>query len=245
MIQGTFTFLFHHDPMCSCNSFNPRLLTVQCCPITYSDMLLWVRNETLNFQFEWHTIMNVHSTHCGLAMPCGDIDLGQEYLFTGNGLLPDCTKPLPAPVLTYHQRCSVTFTKDWCHKKCPWPYLIHNRSSEIALLKSLPHHLPRTNKLTYWGRDKFAPFCRQHFQMHFLEWKCMSFALNLPEVCSLGSNWQYSSIGSDNGLAPTRWQVIIWTNGGLVHWRIYASLSLNGLKGIICHKELQFETSMS
>ena len=26
------------------------------------------------------------------------------------------------------------------------------------------------------------------------------------------SNQQYSSIGSDNGLAPTRWQAIIWTN---------------------------------
>ena len=25
------------------------------------------------------------------------------------------------------------------------------------------------------------------------------------------------SIGSDNGLAPSRWQAIIWTNDGLVH----------------------------
>ena len=27
-------------------------------------------------------------------------------------------------------------------------------------------------------------------------------------------NEQYSSTGSDNGLAPTRRQAIIWTNGG-------------------------------
>ena len=27
-------------------------------------------------------------------------------------------------------------------------------------------------------------------------------------------NWWYSKIGSDNGLAPSRRQVIIWTNGG-------------------------------
>ena len=26
--------------------------------------------------------------------------------------------------------------------------------------------------------------------------------------------WQYSTIGSDNGLAPTRHQAIIWTNDG-------------------------------
>ena len=29
---------------------------------------------------------------------------------------------------------------------------------------------------------------------------------------SRGSNEQYSSIGSDNGLVPTRQQAIIWTN---------------------------------
>ena len=29
-----------------------------------------------------------------------------------------------------------------------------------------------------------------------------------------GSNKQYSSIGSDNGLAPTRRQAIIWNNDG-------------------------------
>ena len=30
--------------------------------------------------------------------------------------------------------------------------------------------------LTHWGRDKWTPFRRRHFQMHFLEWKC----INLP-----------------------------------------------------------------
>ena len=40
---------------------------------------------------------------------------------------------------------------------------------------------------------------------------------------------QYSSIGSDDGLASTRRQAIIWTNDGLVYWCICASLSLNEL----------------
>ena len=43
-------------------------------------------------------------------------------------------------------------------------------------------------------------------------------------MCSLGSNWQYVSIGSDNGLAPSRWQAIIWTNADPVHQRICAAL---------------------
>ena len=32
-----------------------------------------------------------------------------------------------------------------------------------------------------------------------------------------GSNWQYASIGSDYGLAPSRHQVIIWTTGGIIY----------------------------
>ena len=41
----------------------------------------------------------------------------------------------------------------------------------------------------------------------------------------------FSSIGSDNGLALTRQQAIIWTNDGKFTdgWRIYASLGLNEL----------------
>ena len=35
---------------------------------------------------------------------------------------------------------------------------------------------------------KLPPFCKRHFQMHFLEWKCMNFALDFIEVCSRGSN---------------------------------------------------------
>ena len=62
--------------------------------------------------------------------------------------------------------------------------------------------------------------------MLFLEWKCMNCYYDFTEVCSEGSNLQYSSIGSDNGLAPARRQAIIWTN---VHWRIFASLGLNEL----------------
>ena len=36
----------------------------------------------------------------------------------------------------------------------------------------------------------------------------------ITDICSLGSNQQYSIIGSDDGLAPSRWQAIIWTNDG-------------------------------
>ena len=48
--------------------------------------------------------------------------------------------------------------------------------------------------------------------MHFLDWKCTNFDKDFAEICSLWSKYQYSSIGSDNGLAPARRQAIIWTN---------------------------------
>ena len=39
-----------------------------------------------------------------------------------------------------------------------------------------------------------------------------------------GSNWQYVTIGSDNGLARSRRQAIIGNNANPVHRRIYAAL---------------------
>ena len=46
--------------------------------------------------------------------------------------------------------------------------------------------------------------------------KIYEFRLRFHWVCSWGSNQQYSNIGSDNGLAPTRRQAIVWTNDGLI-----------------------------
>ena len=48
-----------------------------------------------------------------------------------------------------------------------------------------------------------------------------------------GYNQQYSSIGSDNGLALTKRQAIVWANDGLGYQRIYVSLGLNELKATL------------
>ena len=42
--------------------------------------------------------------------------------------------------------------------------------------------------LTHWGRDKWPTFPRRHFQMQFLESKCLKFGNNLTEIWSLGFN---------------------------------------------------------
>ena len=43
---------------------------------------------------------------------------------SGNGLLPDGTKPLPEPMLSYHQRCSVAFTCEQFQKRCSWTWSV-------------------------------------------------------------------------------------------------------------------------
>ena len=89
----------------------------------------------------------------------------------------------------------------------------------------------RVSEWTHWGWNKMAAISRRHSEMDFLEWKCMNFDWSFTEVCSYGSNLQYSSIGLDNGLAPTRWQAIIWTNDGKftdAYMRHSASMTFKG-----------------
>ena len=39
-------------------------------------------------------------------------------------------------------------------------------------------------QMTFWNATKWLPFYRWHFEMHFLEWKCMNFDYYFTEVCS-------------------------------------------------------------
>ena len=71
---------------------------------------------------------------------------------------------------------------------------------------------------------RMAAISRRSFQMHFLRIKMFVFYQNFTEVCSRGSDWQYPSIGFDNGLASNRRHNIIWTNADQIYWRIYAPL---------------------
>ena len=59
----------------------------------------------------------------------------------------------------------------------------------------------------------------------------MNFDWYIIEASSYGSNKQYSIIGSDNHLVPTRWQAIIWTNDG---YFTDTSLGVNELNSMEC-----------
>ena len=62
----------------------------------------------------------------------------------------------------------------------------------VVWVTCIPRKDFRNPVLTHWGRDKFPPFRRRHFQMHFLEWKCLYFDSNFIEVSSWGSSYNMS-----------------------------------------------------
>ena len=56
--------------------------------------------------------------------------------------------------------------------------------NNIYLCGQMSHfaHITTVLWLTHWGRDKWPPFQRRHFQMDFLEWKCINFDYIFTEI---------------------------------------------------------------
>ena len=78
--------------------------------------------------------------------------------------------------------------------------------------------------LTYPPWTNGHHFANDIFKCIFVNEKfCILIKISLTFVPKW-SNWQSSSIGLDNGLAPNRRQAIIWTNADPINWRIYATL---------------------
>ena len=84
-------------------------------------------------------------------------NLWEVNIGSGNGLVPSGTKPLTERMLT---QISVATWRHWALLRPSYAIWLHKSSSHW---------------LTHWGRDKMATISRQHFQMHFPEWKCINF----------------------------------------------------------------------
>ena len=79
--------------------------------------------------------------------------------------------------------------------------------------------------LAHWGRDKMATI----FQTIFLNknvWILIRISLKFVLQFPLNNKPAFVQIKAWH---RNRWQAIIWTNDGLFHWRIFASLSHNEL----------------
>ena len=119
--------------------------------------------------------------------------------------------------------------QDLCEGNHRWPWGSYKRETG-EIRKAFPCHYVITSyhkicaQLNHLPLDKMTAISQTTFSNTFSWMKRFYFDSSFTEVCSQGSNWQYSSIGSDDGLAPTRRQAIIWTIADPIHWRMYAAL---------------------
>ena len=91
-----------------------------------------------------------------------------------------------------------------------WPQRVNNGHYDVSFLLACQSwiwsliSLPTYHNMLYlWWHWIRAQFCHV-FIFCIMLWISLKFVI----MC----NWQYPSIGLENGLAPNRWQAIIWTN---------------------------------
>ena len=139
--------------------------------------------------------------------------------FSGNGLISSSLNiPLPEPVLP-----------KWLSQRVSNTVHVLNLLWNMGPVQcwcsvSLPSH----NELTHWRWDKMATVSQTTFSNAFY-WMKTWISINISLKLVSKGHQQYSSIGSNNGLAPTRQQAIICTHADTFYWQINASLGLNQL----------------
>ena len=104
---------------------------------------------------------------------------------SGNGLLPDGTKPLPEPMLTDHQWSPMTFILGQFHTRCLNRQSLKIRlkfsclkfnlnfrgANELKLLLEYHDHDPIILQNQHIETEtRWPPFGGWYLRMHFLEW---------------------------------------------------------------------------
>ena len=121
----------------------------------------------------------------------------------------------------YPRKCDVTKTH-----LGSWP-IVTTECIEARGLQSVPVYCRRTvdTALTHWSGHKMANISQTTFS-NAIPWmkvedNSTNISLEFVPKCQINNynrsnhtNVQYNNISSDNGLAPTRRQAIIWTNDG-------------------------------
>ena len=136
-----------------------------------------------------------------------------------------------------HDHSKQNFSKHFLDRKY-WIWLQFHVSLFLGMQEIITLHLYRKwflNKaskkvLTHWGWDKMADTSQTLFSNAFLWEKKLHYDLNFIDFyCRTSWIWHLDTIGSDKGLAPNRWQVIIVKNDDFVYWLKYASSDPNEL----------------
>ena len=113
-----------------------------------------------------------------------------------NGLSPSAAKPLPAPKVIYcqpdpYQQTSANFPSNFRYfhsRKWIWKCCLQNDC-----------HFDEASVISTEASSKWQSFCRQHFQIHFLEWKYLKFDGNFIDL-TVYLSWGVARRQSSNGL---------------------------------------------
>ena len=102
-----------------------------------------------------------------------------------------------------------------------WPICLTPYNGDTVIVKCLQEIYGNVHTRHTDG-DKMAGILQTtYIKFVLLDGNCCILIKNFTEMCSQGSNKQYSGIGTYNVLAPTRWKAISWTNVCIDYWRIY------------------------
>ena len=108
------------------------------------------------------------------------------------------------------------------------PIYIYAHSYTILDHRLLTHiWVTRPQLVNAWRAEQKAT--GEIFKCIFLWNRIVMLWVNFPGCSSYGSNWQWVSIFSGNGLPPNRCQAIAWINIDLVHRRMNSSPVLKWL----------------
>ena len=188
------------SPWCRCIRHNTRAsaMPVQHQAITWSNFnVSSFRTPGINFNESWIMVMR-----------CQHGDMFHEYAFEN-----------------VVSKMFVMLLRSQYHKTlgCAWYAPVGLRHHNVYISWRLFGAWTSAYTMLIWlwlktlkQRENGCHFADDIFKCILLNknaWISMKISLDFVEGCS----WQYTSIGSDNGLAPNTRQAIIWTKDGLIY----------------------------
>ena len=114
----------------------------------------------------------------------------QKHMLCSNRMLKSPILIAVAFIYVKHCHCMSFMTTPW---HCAY-MTRRNRENPLHIKSSSPDKMDTISQTAFWNAFSSMIFV---------------FDSNFTAVCYKVSNWQYSSISSDNGLAPSRRQAII------------------------------------
>ena len=153
-----------------------------CSMMSYITKTQWVEGCALFYQIcHCHAVCVQHK-----IIPSVHVQTHKIRLYLSVKLIFWAWVNLSVAILTC-AGCSRSWHFVIALSRWPWWSGILWRAPVLELIHTSRNYMPQQG-LTHWGGNKMLPFCRQHLQMHLLQWKLTYFGSNFTEICFHWSN---------------------------------------------------------